>query len=182
MKHNSEQIKNHRKQQAEEKYRQSQKNKGVVRYQFQATQQSKEKFEQMATAIAAETAQPYDLRQRLAQARTQLFDDITQHTVHEFTVLTDKIATLTAEVQALSPVFNPHSTTERPLPQTIADLPNDPKQLKVLLANLYQETQQAKQQVAKYQQQAQQYQDLYNTSENYNEQLKAQIEQVASKN
>lgn len=159
------------------KYRKSQRNKGVTRFELQVSNAAKARFDALVTEAANEYTTPWDPRQRLAKARAQVFDEITQGVTHEFFTLKDQIEALKAEIKALSPQFFKTSKADKtPLPEAINALPNDPKQLKALLAKTYQEAQHAKRETIKYQRAAKQYEALYQAAYNYNEELKAKLE------
>jgi len=161
-----------RQQHAQKKYRQTQRHKGLVRYELQISEDAKVRFETLATCAAEEIASPWDPRRRLAKARAQVFDEITQGISHEFFALKDQIAALKAEIQVLSPQFFKHKTGHKtPLPEAIRALPNDPKMLKAHLAQFYQDSIQAKRDALKYKRLSEQFQELYEVSSNYNDEL-----------
>ncbi len=164
--------------QTQRNYRQSQGNKGLVRFELQVNTESKARFEAMVEAAAEEFSAPWDLRQRKAKARAQIFDEITQGTTHEFFELKDQIGALKEEITALSPSFFTSDTTEQiPLPEAIAALPDDPKHLKAVLAKTHRQAQGFKQAAHEHKRQAQQFQALYDTVNKYNDELKEQLKQ-----
>lgn len=129
----------------QEKYRQQQSQKGLVRYEIQVSREAKARFEAAVTARADEYPAPYSERARKAKARSELFEEITQDVVHEFFALKERIQALEQEIQALAPkYFKTPSHGMPPIPQAIASLPNDPEHLKALLAKSHLECQNAK--------------------------------------
>ena len=162
----------------QKKYRQSQTNKGLMRFELQVHARAKARFEEMVSAAADEVVLPWDPRRRLAKARAQVFDEITQGITHEFFALKDQIAALKEEIKALSPsFFKTNQADQTPLPEAIRALPDEPQQLKALLANTYREAQQAKLAAKQYKRQADQYEELYETTSNYNDELKKQLKE-----
>ena len=108
-----------------------------------------------------------------------MFDEIAQGISHEFFVLQDRITALKEEIKALSPSFFKSKTPDKtPLPEAINALPDDPEQLKVLLAKTYQEAQQAKRDAIKYKKHSDQYQELYEVTNDYNDELKQQLKEL----
>lgn len=165
-----------RQQVAQKKYRKAQSQKGLVRFELQVSSESKQRFEAMVKAAAEEYEIPWDSRQRMAKARAQIFDKITQDITHEFTALQQQIENLKEEVKALSPSFFKSDLQEQtPLPEAIRALPDDPKSLKHLLAKLHLAKQQAVLAANQYKRNAEQYQKLYDATSNYNEKLKKRL-------
>ncbi len=89
----------------QQKYRQAHASMELVRYELQVNAESKARFENLVRAVADEYESPWDERQRMAKARCQVFDEITQDVVHEFAGLQVHIDSLKAEIKALSPSF-----------------------------------------------------------------------------
>lgn len=166
-----------RKQIAQKKYRKTQSRKGLVRFELQVSHESKQRFEAMVEAASEALETPWDPRQRMAKARAQIFDEITQGIMHEFTALQQQIEHLREEVKALSPSFFKTDLQDKThLPEAIRSLPDDPKQLKNLLAKLHLAKQQALLAANQYKRQAEQYEQLYEASSNYNEELKRKLQ------
>jgi hypothetical protein len=159
-------------------YRKSQQMKGIVRFELQVKAESKAKFEEMVKAAAKEYIHPWDERRRMAKARSHIFDEIMQGTLHNFTALKVQNDNLKAEVKALSPAFFKMDLPDNtPLPATISALPDDPNHLKQLMTKLYREAQQAKTAAHQHKQSSDQYQELYDISSQYNEDLKKQMKE-----
>jgi len=161
---------------AQKKYRKNQSSKGLVRYEIQVEEKSKQKFEAVVKAAADEYTDPWDERQRMALARTQMFNKITEGTVHEFSELKRQIKALQDEVQALAPKFFAQKKTSSPLPSAISSLPDDPEHLKILLAKIFSEGQQAKRQATEYKRRADQYEELYKVATNHSEELERRLQ------
>lgn len=160
---------------AQKKYRSAQANKDLVRYELQIKADSKARFEALVKAVADELDGPWDERRRLAKARTQVFDNITQNVLQQFSGLQTQIEHLKEEIKALSPSFFIDLQQSTVLPEAIAALPDDPKQLKAILAKTYAESQQAKQLAQKLKSRAEQYRQLHEVSSRYNDELRAQL-------
>ena len=158
------------------KYRQAQESKGLVRFELQLPSHIKKQFDQLVEKVADEYEEPWDKRQRVSQARTQLFEELTTDIRHEFSQLNQEIAHLKEEIKALSPTFFKTEKAEQtPIPEAIKSLPDDSTQLKQLLTKLYQELQTAKQAGLHYKRQATQFETLYEASSRYNEELQLKI-------
>jgi hypothetical protein len=115
-------------------------------------------------------------RWAVQQARAEVFEKITQGTLIEFIGLKSEIKALQDEINVLAPkfFFYQHQTTT-PIPSAIKALPDDPQHLKILLAKLFSEGQQAKRQAVKYKRRADQYENLYTVSSDYADELKRQL-------
>lgn len=164
-------------QKAQKKYRIAQAHKGTVRFELQVQAESKARFEALVEAAAEEFEEPWDKRRRMALARAQVFDEITQDITHDFTALKHQIYALKKEVAALSPAFFKSTTQEAtPLPEAIRALPDNPQELKALLARTYREAQQAKLATQKYKRLSEQYHELYEVATNYNDELKGRLQ------
>ena len=161
---------------AQKKYRKKQSNKGLVRYEIQIKEESKIKFEELVEAAAEEYDRPWDKRRRMALARADVFDDITQGTLHEFNELKSQISALQQEVQALAPKFFVDKADTTPLPSAIGSLPDDPAHLKILLTKVFSEGQQAKRQAEVNKRSADQFSELYKVAVDYNERLVAELQ------
>ena len=158
-------------------YRHRQSSKGLVRFELQVSAGAKARFEALVTVAAEEYTEPWDPRRRLARARAQVFEDITHGVAHEFFTLKDQIETLKAEVKALSPqFFKPTGSNTTPLPEAIRALPDEPTLLKAQLAETHQAAQRAQREALNYQRLAKQFEALYETASNYNEELSARLE------
>lgn len=167
----------------QKKYRRAQKNKGLTRYELQISAESKARFEKLVEAAADEFQKPWDKRRRMAQARAQIFDEITDGICHDFCELQNQIKALKEEITALSPNFFKSNITDRtPLPQAIASLPDDPQHLKELLANTFKDGQAAKRAALEHKRKAEQFQKLYETVDYYNESLKEKLAQYEDGN
>ncbi len=166
-----------RKQVAQKKYRDKQQGNGLVRYELQVNALSKQRFELMVESTADEFDQPWDKRQRKAKARALLFDKISQGVLHDFVSLHNQIVTLKQEVKALSPSYlKSDMTTNTPLPESIRALPDDPQQLKKILAETHRAAQTYKKEAQKHQEDSERYQKLYEVSSEYNDSLKAKLQ------
>lgn len=157
----------------QKKYRKRQSSKGLIRYELQVRETSKLRFEQLVEAAAEEFVEPEGLRQRMAKARAQVFDEITKGVCHEFFTLKDQIKALREEITALSPsfFFEPNQVKNTPLPTAVAVLPDDPIALKTLVANLHRQLQSALQTAKEYERRAKQYLELYEASSRERERL-----------
>ena len=163
---------------AQQKYRQAQANKGLVRYELQISAESKAKFESLVNAAADEYDYPWNQRQRMAKARVQIFDEITQGVLHDFQALQNQIIALKEEVAALSPTFFKSNTPDQtPLPHAIESLPDDPSKLKRLLANFYKTAKQAMTAGQEHKRRAKQFEELYNVSSSYVDELKELLDE-----
>ena len=139
-----ENIRSEIKQDKQKKYRNAQSKKGLVRYELQIKSESKTIIEDLVRDAADEYIEPYSERQRMAKARVQVFDEITNNIKHEFFALKDQIKALKGEIAAISPsFFKADLTDQAPIPEAIRALPNDPEQLKPLLAKFYRQLRQA---------------------------------------
>lgn len=164
---------------AQKKYRKKQANSGLVRYEIQVHNKTKQQFEQLVEVAAEEIPSPWSLRQRMAKARTRLFDEISKGVLHDFFELKEKIRGLRAEIAALAPTyFKSVDANEVPLPEAITALPDDPKKLKKLLAITHAETQQAKLNESESKRIADQYEALYNAQTTENERLKQHLSDI----
>lgn len=170
----------HKQQDRQKKYRQKQNTKGMARFEIQIPIETKARFDELVEAIADEYVQPFDIRRRIALARVQVFENITKGISHDFSHLKDKIESLREEIKALSPSFFKTETNKTPLPEAISALPDDPKTLKSLLAKLYQETQASKLAVVEYKRRAKQFEELYEASDRYNDELKQKLDLIDS--
>ncbi|ATN83090.1 hypothetical protein AYO24_10455 (plasmid) [Coxiella burnetii] len=161
---------------AQKKYRRSQANKGLVRFELQVRADAKKRFEAMVQAAAEEYPEPWNERQRMAKARARIFEEITQGTLHEFFTLKEEIERLKEEVKTLSPqFFQSENIAPTPLPEAIRSLPDNPQQLKAILAKIYQTGLQAQLAVKEYKRRAEQYLKLYEAASNSNEELKSRL-------
>ncbi len=161
----------------QKKYRHAQAHKGLVRFELQVNAQAKARFDRLVAAAADDEAELWDPRRRIAKARAQIFEEITQGVVHEFLGLQDQIKVLKAEIQALSPsFFKTDQNDHTPLPQAIRALPDNPKQLKTLLAKSHRDAQHARHAANQYQRHADQYQALYDASEQYTMELEQRLQ------
>lgn len=160
---------------AQHKYRRSQSRKGLLRFELQVSTETKQRFDQMVQAKAKDLLSPWDPRARLAKARALLFDQLTQQITPMFENLNAEITQLKAEIEALSPQFIADDTCTSAIPRSIAALPDDPQHLKQLLAQSYQQTQTLKTQLSQSQRLAKQYEQLYEATAQYNEDLQAKL-------
>ncbi len=160
----------------QKKYRATQQQKGLVRYEIQVNEEVKNRFEKAVIAVANEYTLPYSEKTRKTKARAQVFNEITKGIIHRFTELETKIESQRTEIKALSPsFFIPNPAEKIPLSEAIAALPDNTEQLKKLLAKLHQENQQLKLSSKEYQRQADQFEQLYNALYTYNEQLENEL-------
>lgn len=150
----------------QKKYRKRQSSKGLIRYELQVNETSKVRFEQLVETAAEEFVEPEGLRQRMAKARAQVFDEITKGVCHEFFTLKDQIKALREEITALSPsfFFESNQVKKTPLPTAVAALPDDPIALKALVANLHRQLQSSLQTAKEHERRAKQYLELYEAS------------------
>lgn len=163
----------------QKKYRQAQENKGLVRYEIQVKKETKDKFEKMADAAAEEYIAPLDKRQRLAKARSDVFDKLVHGIEHKFTALQEQIQSLKDEVASLSPAyFKATSKSKTPLPEVISSLPDDPHKLKRILAETYRVAQIAKISSKQNKEDADRLQRLYDASYDYNETLEKKLKEL----
>lgn len=167
-----------RKKLRQKKYLKKRNHEGLTRMEFFVRENIKTQFMQMVEDVAEEFASPWDPRQRQAKAKTRLFEDMIQGTKHEFFELKDKILSLREEIKALSPSFFKSGAPDHtPLPEAINALPDDANQLKQLLAKIYRDSQQARRSANEYKRRSEQFEKLYEASNNYNDQLRARLEQ-----
>ena len=146
-------------------YRQAQQARGFVRIEFQVKPEVKAKFEEAANVEAEKyAAVESDPRRRLTKARTVLFEKLANGTLHQFEQLKEENDSLKAQIATLSPSFFKPTHQNTPLPNAIIALPDDPTQLKRILAALFQESQKAKNQTIEWKRRAKQYCDLYQLS------------------
>ena len=144
------------------KYKKNQKDRGISRLEISLPEKLKSEFEEMAQAVSNEFVEPQDRRQRLAKAKVQLMEELTQNINHEFFVLKDKISNLEAMVEFLSPTFNIENNTT-PLPSFISNLKNEPTLLKGIIADLFKEKTTFEAQAKEYKRRSEQYLALYET-------------------
>ena len=147
-----------------QKYKTNQIVKGFSRLELSIPKKLRQDFEAMAQAISDEYIEPEDRRQRLAKAKVQLIEELTQNINHEFFVLKDKISRLEAMVEFLSPSFDGNTKETTTLPSSIKNLTNDPDILKGIIANLYKEKTTFENQAKEYKRRSEQYLKLYELS------------------
>lgn len=145
-----------------QKYKKNQIDRGIKRLEISIPQHLKDEFEAMALAVSEEFVEPNDRRQRLAKAKIQLIEELTQNINHDFFVLKDKISKLEAMVEFLSPNFE-MSESHTPLPSFITKLSDDPALLKGIIANLYKEKTTLQVLATEYKRRSEQYLALYET-------------------
>lgn len=172
-----EEIRTIQRDKAQKKYRKSRLHQGFVRYEIQVKAEAKAKFEELVQAAADEYDAPWDKRQRMSMARAQVFEEMTQGALHEFTALKTQISALQDEVQALAPQFFVTESTNTPLPSAIQSLPDDPKHLKTILAKIYSEGQQAIRQLNEYKRRSEQYLKLYEAMSDQADALQAKLDE-----
>lgn len=152
-----------------------------MRYELQVNAEAKERFEEAVKAAADDDFEPWDERRRLAKARAAVFDQITQGVTHDYQALKAQIDALKSEIKALSPRLNqpPANPNDQPtpLPRSIRALPNNPGELKQLLAQAHVEAQLAKKNANKHQKHARQYRELYETATKYTLELEQQLKE-----
>ena len=154
-------------------YRKKQQASGLVRYELQVPKRLKAVMEEMASEVAEEYASPRSLKQRMCKARAEVLQKATQNIRHEFFELKDRIRELTAQVTALSPSFFKTSEQDNtPIPDAISSLPDDPKQLKQLLARTYKDMQTAKVRLSQVESDSKRYLALYDLEMKESERLK----------
>ena len=161
----------------QKKYRKAQANKGLVRYEIQITEESRDRFEEMVRAVAAEYVEPFSEKRRAAKARIQIFEELTQDIVHEFFALKDQITALREQVNALAPSFFKASVNaSTPLPDVIKSLPDDPAKLKQILFKVYSDLQKTKLSAAEYKRQSEQFLQLYELADKRVDELSLQLQ------
>jgi hypothetical protein len=145
------------------KYRGSQSNKGLIRFEIQVQRSIKEDFDKMAHDLAEQYDEPWDIRQRLSKAKTQLFEEFTNNIKHEFTALKeknkiaeDKIAFLTQSLPDFS-----NAPTLLNIDHRISSLPDDSKSLKNVIERMYRQLQKSALEAEAYKRKAHQYIELY---------------------
>lgn len=74
----------------QKKYRRTRRSKGITRFELQVNAESKTRFEKLVESAADEFQKPWDKRQRMAQARAQIFDEITDGICHDFFALQNR--------------------------------------------------------------------------------------------
>ncbi len=163
---------------SQEKYRKKRLDQGFVRFEIQVRAQSKQRFEEMASVLAEEYDAPWDPRQRKAMARADVFDEVTKGVTNEFFALKATVSALKQEVRALAPNFFVSGNNRTPLPSAIDSLPDNPKELKLILAKIYREAQSAKRESKESVRKANQFERLYNTSYEENEALLKKIRAI----
>lgn len=120
-----------------DKYRKKQAKDGVVRYEILVNKKDRDAFEAMVTDVAKELVEPKGARLRKAKARSELFSQLVSGISHEFFELKDQITVLKAKVKALSPTLTLRKKEkDLPIPDSIKALPDEPQELKKLLAQL----------------------------------------------
>ena len=164
----------------QKKYRKAQANKGLVRYEIQITEESRDRFEEMVRGVAAEYVEPFSEKRRAAKARIQIFEELTQDIVHEFFALKDQITAISA--CPLPPSFFKASiNASTPLPDVIKSLTDDPAKLKQILFKVYSDLQKTKLYEAEYKRQSEQFLQLYELADNRVDQLTNQLEKAGLK-
>ena len=154
-------------------YRKKQERNGMVRYEIQVPKKLKDTIEELSSEVAEEYLAPRSLKQRMCKARAEVLQKATQNIRHEFFELKDRIRELTAQVTALSPSFFKTSEQDNtPIPDAISSLPDDPKQLKQLLARTYKDMQTAKVRLSQVESDSKRYLALYDLEMKESERLK----------
>lgn len=156
----------------QKRYRKKQSAKGLTRFEIQIPAETKAKFDELVESVAEEYVSPYGKRQRVALARIQVFEEITQDITHDFFELRDKIELLREEIKALSPKFFKGKVDKAHIPEAIQSLPDDSKKLKQILSKLYKEAQASRLAATEAKRRANQFEELYNAASDYNEMLK----------
>ena len=143
-------------------YRKKQERNGMVRYEIQVPRKLKDTIEEIASEVAEEYATPRSIRQRMCKARAEVLEKATQNIRHEFFELKDRIRELKQQIEALSPsFFKTHEKENTPIPDAILSLPDNPKQLKQLLATTYIGMQTAKTKLVRVESDSKRYLALY---------------------
>ena len=170
-------IKTERQRKYQKKYRQRQHDKQLVRLELQLEAQYKQRFDELVAAKAKDY--PYDIHQQrcIALARRQVLQEALANTETSFISLRDQIEALKIEIRALSPSFfkTDHEKT-LPLPEAIKALPDNPQQLKVLLAKFHREIAKENRTIHKLEENEKRYRELYEAQYNENERLKKLFE------
>ena len=109
-------------------YRQRKTQSGLVRYEVEVPATIKGQLDEMADILSDEMDEGLSYRQRVAQARRQLFVDGVERNIQAFSVLQERIDALEEEIAQLSPTL---LATVKPetsaLPEAIQRLPDDGK-------------------------------------------------------
>ncbi len=134
---------------------------GLVRYEVQISNETKEELDKLAPSIANEFAHG-SKQTKMKLAKKRLFEEFTADIKHEFFELKDRIERQEAIIKALSPTFNT-KTEDHPIPDSIHNLSNDPKVLKKIITKLHIENASLKVQKEEYKRRSEQYLKLYET-------------------
>ncbi len=146
---------------AQRTYRQKQQERDLVRLELQVEAKFKDLFDSLVRAKANDFPDQWAPQRRIAQARRQVLQDALATTQTSFIALTEQVQQLKAEIRALSPNFFKTDAPALPLPQAIANLPDDPDQLKKVLARLYQDLVTSRQAVNRLTESEKRYRELY---------------------
>lgn len=158
-------------------YRLSQTAKGLARIEFFVNEATKSKFEELVKAIADEYMHPFNEKARRSKAKTALFEQLIRGVEPKFTHLQEQIEGLEAELKAVSPAFFDlkRVSMNTPLPHTINQLPDDPQQLKALLAQTHIKAQKGEKEAREYKRLYQQQQELATAATDYVSLLKGRL-------
>lgn len=140
-------------------YREGLNKNGLVRYEVQISNETKQTLESLAKSISKEFASTSEPT-RMKLAKMRMFDEFANDIKHEFFELRDRIAKQEKMIEALSPTFY-IKTGERPIPKSVENLTDDPKELKKIIAELHSERASLKIQREEYQRRSEQYLALY---------------------
>ncbi len=173
----------------QKKYRKTQQQKGLIRYEIQVNQEVKNRFEEAVAVVANEYTLPYSEKARKAKARAQIFDEQTKGTVHKFQALEAKLKAeqaknkvLEEKIRAISPSFFMTDISENiALPDAIAAT-NDPKKLKILLSQIFNELRKYKSDAAHYERLMNNFEGLHKLAVKENETLKLKLNHIKSGN
>ena len=159
-----------------EKYRKKLKSQGLVRFEIQIEQNEKSLFDQMVNDRAHTDLSQASLKSKLYKTRRDLFGEMLRNVSYGYAGLKKEIQHLKEEISALSPSFFKTSVNDNtPLPQAISSLDNDPQLLKTLLAKTFRDAQAAKRVALEHKRKAEQFQQLHEAVDNYNESLKDKL-------
>jgi hypothetical protein len=161
----------------QKKYHLSKIEQGLSRIEFFVNSKTKETFETIFKVMAEEYMHPYSEKARQSKAKTALFDQLIRGIEPRFFHMKEQIEGLQAELKAVSPAFFDLKSlsNDTPLPHTIAQLPDDPEQLKALLAHTQIQAQKAEKEARHYKHLYHQQQALATAATDYVSKLKGKL-------
>ena len=160
-------------------YRQRKTQSGLVRYELEVPATIKAQLDEMADLLSDEMDEGLSYRQRVAQARRQLFVDGVERNVQAFCVLQERIDALEDEVAQLSPSLLASVKPETSaLPEAIQRLPDEGKPLKHLLAQFYKRAISAERKLKETDERANRFLELYEVQSEENKRLGKQVKSM----